>query len=146
LSKAFVFFFALIQNSQLISQVDYYLYHIYRILNRNLLDKYVLESLQVISSAIRGRELSKINIFQCRTPKERARDQSFEEFRKISEENISQDDDFEVGIKKNSPFTKYYEIKIRNFKSLPNESSDIDNIANEFHCPKLFILLSDQLH
>lgn len=136
--RAFIFAFALIQNSRTINEIDAFLYHIYTMFTSAKLTVDCRESIDKIRTAIRGKELNTNFILQKRTPNERKRDYLFKEFRKVSHQAIDK-----KALKKCSPFHIYYQKIIHEFKSCIQS----DHLAkNEFYCPDLFNILANQLY
>ncbi len=104
------------------------------------------ESIYTISTAIKGTNLSSNKILEKSTPDERIRDKSFNKFL-----NISNPTNDKKTVKHESPFYKYYEAKIKEFKRITsdsyNETASAPNLtANEFYCPKLFDILIGQFY
>jgi hypothetical protein len=82
--KAFMFMFALIQNSVDIREINRLLEHIYIMLNFEYIDNKLMNSINVISRCIIGTELDEKQIFSKRTNDEQKRDQIFDECKKIN--------------------------------------------------------------
>lgn len=102
-----------------------------------------MKSINTISSSIRKSELSHTKIFMKRTPDERKRDRSFNEFLEVSEYGLNDS----KPLKYESPYHKYYLEKIKGFKEFLTHTSDSpDYHPNEFYCPKLFTIIASQLY
>ena len=99
------------------------------------------ESIYKISTFIRGTGLSKNNILANSTPDERKRDSVFKEFI-----DVSRTTNDKKTLRNASPFHKYYENKIKEYreKGLTDSSENFSN--NEFYCPKLFDMLARNLY
>jgi hypothetical protein len=140
--RAFVFAFALIQNSTAIDEIDLYLHHIYIMFNSFKLTGRCMQSIFIIGNAIRGTELSNTKILEKSTPDERRRDEYFDKFLEISNSKTNDNKPMKVG----SPFHEYYEKKIQNFKDSYEETNSPEFHQNEFYSPKLFDILRRQLY
>ena len=99
-----------------------------------------MKSIFTIRQAIMGTELNHREVLEKSTPDERKRDRTFDEFLRISD--CSNDS----ALKKLSPFFKYFEKKIIEFRKsmITNDSAGLSD--NEFYSPPLFDILMGQLY
>ena len=99
-----------------------------------------MKSIFTIRQAIMGTELNHREVLEKSTPDERKRDRTFDEFLRISD--CSNDS----ALKKLSPFFKYFEKKIIQFRKsmITNDSAGLSD--NEFYSPPLFDILMGQLY
>ena len=145
--NTFMFTFTLLQHSKSLNEFEIHLRNIYVIFNLKLKSKYLTESLEYAQQSILERKLdSYSNISGIQS-----------DF-KIGEEKIKENNKFFLldeilkkdikNIKINSPFTSYFEEKIKVFRQC---LSDIDGInqseeKNPFYNPGLFKIIEEKLY
>jgi hypothetical protein len=130
---AFIHSFTVLQTSTTIEQFDLNLEHIYDVFNREFISKEVTESINYMNIQLHTKE------------NELDFDYYKRDFIKNSDaERISFVQNIELEyVKKNSPFTNYYEEKVKDFT---NKSIFVTKIKNEYYNPILFNIIKNKLY
>jgi hypothetical protein len=143
--KCLAFCFTLLQNTEYIKEFEYILRNIFMIFNIKRQTKQFLDSLYIIQNAISNRGLNKFDIPYEQTQEEKKKEDSKKEMKKPIFKVFTKNQ-FR-SLKKESPFTKYYNKKIHSWKeSASSEINDVSVMENIFYNPCLFKQISEYLY
>lgn len=132
LKSTFILSFALLQNSTNIKYFDEILFCIFCVFSEKYQSRNFLNSLKKLQLEMFERKVNTI-IVKC---------ENVEIGEIFTQENTSK-----CGIKKLSPFTKYFSDLISSFKSIINEQrDDLVFVENPLYCPLLFSIIECKLH
>jgi hypothetical protein len=129
--KLFIFSFTLIQNCVTIKDVDIFFYNIQNIFTNEFDNKSIAQSIQIIGTAIRNRDLI-----------------AFENYDKPENDltcvPVSTSENTETSIRSSSPFTAYYLNLVK--ENLSGFHNDGSTVKNKYYNPHLFMLLINRLY
>jgi len=138
--KAFVFCFALLQNCVDISVFNFILFDVYKLFNMKNMNESLYTSFYKLRKEVKTHSLQSMNVNDFTTDESKRIDENVNVIfsPKESVENI----------KKDSPYTKYFEELLMKYAShiASNSNSDINAKKNEYYCPNLFKLIENYLH
>ena len=133
--KAFIYCFALLQNSVDVNGFNFILFNVFKLFNTKVVNNSFLEAFYQLRNEVQNHKLQSIDVSNDCIDESKSELQNFQ--------IVFSSQETTENVKKNSPYTSYFEALLKKYQTVEETEEAVKK--NDYYSPELFNIILDYL-